>query len=332
MNTSPQLKLYQIQYDDQTSSKNHVTQSFDVRDTPEYLKREIAHMIRFHEHTPMENNCFYGLLSPKFWSKTHIGNPNWLIAQCEQYSDADIIIVNPHLIEAYAFKNVWQNAEFHHPGTIELTQALFNHAQINYLITDQDSQHPPHITSYCNYWFAKKTFWDAFIPFVKHLDTAINTLPKQLHAQIFSTTDYKSHACFYPFIFERLLTTFLDLNPKYQTALIDLSPWFTQSGSAPQREKQFYTHIKPLMDEYLQISSISQNEHEQLRQQLISYFYPTLKPPCIRLKKLLRSIKKRIIKHPRHLKEIEQDITQAIVRHGKKGQQRAHITPKTAPK
>lgn len=215
------IHIYQIQYDDKTSANpNNKIKNFDCRENPEFLKREMAHLVRFYDEIICSNEYketdYFALLSPKFFDKTGLMRQDVENCLIQDHYQHDIYIFNPRPLYPYRFLNVWLQGEVNHSGLMLLTDKLF--AKAKYTFTPSSlHRNPHHKVSYCNYWIAKKSFYRQFISFIKHLDQCIENMPFDEKAQYFSKTQYTTEACFYPFIFERLLTTYLYMYPEYQS-------------------------------------------------------------------------------------------------------------------
>lgn len=212
------IHLYQIQYDDQTKpSEESGFIGFDVRDNPEFLKREMAHMIRFYDQIVSKggDGDFYGLFSPKFSEKSGLLSSD-VLDFVAQNTDADVCIFNPFPINVCKYLNVWRQGEERHPNLIRLANQMFEIAGFDF---DASGFYRNSVrdTAYCNYWVAKKTFFDDFIDFVKKIDHVIENMPESRRSEYFADAQYISKACYYPFLFERLLSTFLvsDLGSHY---------------------------------------------------------------------------------------------------------------------
>lgn len=68
---------------------------------------------------------------------------------------------------------------------------------------------------YCNYWVGSHSFWEQYIAFLKHLFNTILTMPPQERNAYFSNTLYfNRNEPFFPFIFERLFSTYIRWNKK----------------------------------------------------------------------------------------------------------------------
>jgi hypothetical protein len=208
-----EINLFQIQYDAQSKpDENAEILAFDCRDQPEVLKREMAHMIRFYEQIVSQGDAesFFSLLSPKFSQKMGL-NIEQLKQHMHAHANQDIYIFNPYPKHVYSYLNVVEHGETFHPGLKKLFKDLFIKADINFDV-ERKFRNGNDSACYCNYWVAKKKFWDHFIPLVKKLDQVIENMSPNQKKQYFSNTQYIVEACFYPFIFERLLSIFLVMN------------------------------------------------------------------------------------------------------------------------
>lgn len=203
------VNLYQIQYDKLSSPEAESgLLSFDCCSNPEYLKREMAHWIRFYREVVIYGNDddYYALLSPKFSQKLEMpvievkniiyNNP-----------DRDIYLFNPYPMATYLYYNIWEHGEERHSGLITLSEELLRRAEVDYSITN--SRNDIFSFAFCNYWVAKKSFLDKFIPFIELLDNTLEQMPNSLKKKYFEQTSYGSYACMYPFIFERMISLFL---------------------------------------------------------------------------------------------------------------------------
>lgn len=212
------LHLYQIWYDEKSKpAQNSGIKAFDCRNNPEFLKREIAHLIRFYDEIvdDSDDDNYFALLSPRFGEKTGL-TVNEIKGFVSANPHHDIYLFNPFPTHTYVDMNVWNNGDSRHSGLKQLTQHLFDAASIDF---DVYAIHRNNIsnTVYCNYWVASKSFLDHFIRFIKNLDATINKMPRHQRERYFSTTQYNTEASFYPFIFERLICTFLLMNPNYSS-------------------------------------------------------------------------------------------------------------------
>lgn len=211
------IHLYQIWYDEISKpDKQSDLLAFDCRNNPEFLKREIAHLIRFYDEIVKyaDEDTYFALLSPRFSEKTGltINRVNDFVLK---NPNEDVYLFNPFPMHVYLDMNVWENGELQHEGLKELTQLLFDTAGINFNVYNK-YRNTVYNTVYCNYWVASKPFLNDFIGFLKKLDNTIDHMPKYNRDRYFSDARYHTKASFYPFIFERLISTFLVLNSNYK--------------------------------------------------------------------------------------------------------------------
>lgn len=202
--------LYQIQYDEASKpSEASGFRAFDVRDNPEFLKREMAHMMRFYDEIVSKgsDDDYYGLFSPKFNEKSGLSSAD-VMNFVEKNVEADVCLFNPFPMTVYENLNVWRQGEENHPNLIKLANQMFESARFDF---NAGSLHRNSVdnTVYCNYWVASRKFFNAFISFVKRMDQAINSMPKAVRDEYFLDAKYVTKACYYPFLFERLLSAFL---------------------------------------------------------------------------------------------------------------------------
>ena len=204
--------IYQIQYsDDVVGEFDPAFLKYDCRKNPEPDKREIAHMVRFYEEGiwKQEGTKYFGLLSPKFSSKAKISGKSF-IHWINSNPGYDVYFINPFPQLSYWNFNVWTQGEFWHPGLKDLANSLFKSAGYTFQIEDL-----PRNTSktalYSNYWVGNEKFWDSYMKFVKKTIQAIDNLSDSDKRILFEFTPHYTPATFFPFIFERLFSTFLML-------------------------------------------------------------------------------------------------------------------------
>lgn len=222
------IHLYQICYDDNSKpAENSGFLAFDCRQNPEFLKREMAHLMRFYDEIVADanDNDFFALLSPRFFEKTGLTASdvkNFAL----QNPNQDIYLFNPYPMNIYLYSNVWEQGEEHHTQLKKMTQNLLNKTNVDFDIF-APHRNTMDNTVYCNYWLGSKKFFDEFIAFIKKLDNAIEAMPSNEKEQYFKETTYfRTTAIFYPFIFERLISLYLLMNKKIKAA-----PYIYQQNS-----------------------------------------------------------------------------------------------------
>jgi hypothetical protein len=180
---------------------------FDVSAEPQEERRETAHMLAFWRLGMHREYKVSGLLSPKFAQKTAIDGAifNDFIKSNPDY---DVWFFNPYPHYFYLSHDIWEHGEIWYPGLCERASLVFASAGMAI-----DLANFPRSTRstllFSNIWAGTTQFWDQFMAFVSHMASHAETVPR-----VFDTVRYENgKAEYYPFIFERLFTTFLLLHP-----------------------------------------------------------------------------------------------------------------------
>lgn len=205
--------VYQIQYSDEIIGEfDPAFLRYDCRDNPEPDEREVAHMLRFYSEGSwrLSNIRYFGLVSPKFTSKTGISGQTF-IDWIDANPGYDVYFINPFPQLIYWHYNVWTQGEFWHPGLSDLANALFDSAGI-----DVQIQYLPRNTAatvlYSNYWVGNEKFWHEYMTFLNKFVAAIEHLDESSRKKLYELAPHYAPATYFPFIFERLFSTFLILN------------------------------------------------------------------------------------------------------------------------
>jgi hypothetical protein len=180
---------------------------FDVSADPQPERRETAHMLTFWRQGRHREQKVSGLLSPKFTRKTGI-NGAIFNAFITDNPDYDVWFINPYPHYFYLSYNIWEHGEIWYPGLCERASRVFAAAGLAV-----DLARFPRSTRstllFSNIWAGTAPFWDRFMAFVSHVAGYAETVPG-----VFDTVPYEDgRAVYFPFILERLFTTFLVLQP-----------------------------------------------------------------------------------------------------------------------
>lgn len=204
--------VYQIEYsNDVIGAFDPAFIKYDCRDNPEYEKREIAHMLRFYDEGSWRRHGtdHFGLVSPKFSSKAGI-NGRAFIDWVDANPGYDVYFINPFPQLCYWHFNVWTQGEFWHPGLTNLANALFAAAGYSTRVENLTRNTAASLL-YSNYWVGNEKFWHLYIAFVRKLFTAVDTLDVGNKKKLFDLAPHYAPATYFPFVFERLFSTFLIL-------------------------------------------------------------------------------------------------------------------------
>jgi hypothetical protein len=118
---------------------------------------EFLPILNYLQRTELEENAFYGFLSPKFTKKTGY-QPSYVIDLITQYGNiADIFLFSPGWDQISYFLNPWEQGEVWHPGLMSASQRFLDNyglkLNLSSLVTDTTN------SVFSNYIVAKKNYW-----------------------------------------------------------------------------------------------------------------------------------------------------------------------------
>ncbi len=234
--TGKKLKINVFQITSDSSKAMPDFPKYNVSLNPENVKRETAHFRRYLEENPpnlMEDGEYFGLLSPRFTEKTGLSQSR-LINVIESNPNFDVYLINPY---PYLFAlnfNSWTQGEVWHPGLI-LKARRIQEGKENFLDLKVDTRFGKEESVYCNYFVGNSNFWIRYVSFLNDVDLRINEIEKKDKVFSQSTAPHESHAFWYAFIMERIISPFLIVNKDLK--VFHISPEMKQNHS-----KEFYLH------------------------------------------------------------------------------------------
>jgi hypothetical protein len=172
----------------------------------------------------LAGTCGHGLtgfLSWKFGQKTGLSGGKFCrwIATHPGY---DVYFVNPfpNLVRK-RFRNVWHQGSRCHPAILPIAQSLFD--KVGYRFNLEAIAMDERVTAYCNYWVATPKFWRRYMEFCEPVhDVVENGLTSDEKACILARADSSSNCCYIPYIFERLFSTLLCIDPEIRSLRMPL--------------------------------------------------------------------------------------------------------------
>jgi hypothetical protein len=138
---------------------------------------------------PLDENAFYGFLSPKFKLKTNLGAAEVRAFIEASPPDTDVVLFSPSIHNSAFFLNVFEHGNAEHPGLYEVARSFFSrigHGQpLEDLVSDSRN------TVHSNYFIAKPRFWRAWLNITEQL-FAIAEMPEDsLGMQLRAPTQYR---------------------------------------------------------------------------------------------------------------------------------------------
>jgi len=246
----PALIIWQNYYrDGQDSEIDPAFVPHDGRRNARTDYREIALFLRLYHAGRHREATHTGIVSPKFGTKSFLSGSAF-----KQFIKAhpghDVYFLNPFPQNAYFSYNVWTHGEFCHPGLTMLAQNLFDRAGIGFDIARM-GRNAPDTLLYSNYWVGNERFWDRFMDLSLRLLQAMERLPAPERAPYFQhDASYHDPVPLVPFIFERLFSTLLLMDPSIRAfAYRHSRAEILRAASESPEEYRIVLAFKDLIDE-----------------------------------------------------------------------------------
>lgn len=222
------IRVYQIYYDE--DSKKQLDSGFipldnSLNERPDWYEFWVIR--KFLKEHQLQNDVWYGFLSPKFLRKTHISS-NAIFSMLEDYgNNADVALFTNGWDQLAYFLNPFEQGEIWHPGLSRLSQLFFNKIGINIdiskLVTHSSS------SVFSNYIIAKSEFWNEWLVIA---DQFFDFVESNQYPDFNQTTSYVLQSNQLPiktFIQERFASVILALGD-FKVIAVDqsqLAPIFT---------------------------------------------------------------------------------------------------------
>jgi hypothetical protein len=209
---------------------NHYTSRQDLDPGYEVLDNSANERPDWYEYWPirkfllkesLDENAFYGFLSPKFKLKTNLSAA--AVRDFLQASDAatDVVLFSPSIHNSAFYLNVFEHGNAEHPGLLQVANEFFariNHAQpLENLVSDSRN------TVHSNYFIAKPRFWRAWLKITEQLFSIAETDRDPLGAQLRTATQYRGRreVQMKIFLMERVATWILITDPGFKARAHD---------------------------------------------------------------------------------------------------------------
>ena len=203
-----QMHIYQILY----APRQELDPGFEVLDNsanerPDWF--EYWPIRRFLLHEALDENAFYGFLSPKFKLKTSLS-----FAATREFilavdPSTDVILLSPSIHNSAYYWNVFEHGDAEHPGLKLVTAQFLGRLDLpndlDSLVSDSRN------TVHSNYFIAKPRFWRAWLAINEKLFAIAETASDPLGEALRAPTTYRgeSNVQMKVFVMERMATWLL---------------------------------------------------------------------------------------------------------------------------
>jgi hypothetical protein len=163
----------------------------------------------------LDEDAFYGFLSPKFKLKTNLSAADVVNFIQAAAAGTDVVLFSPSIHNSAFYLNVFEHGDAEHPGLMRVAQDFF--ARINYsqplagLISDSRN------TVHSNYFIAKPRFWRAWLKITEQLFAIAESAQDPLGIQLRKATQYRGRRDVQMkiFLMERVATWILLTDPSF---------------------------------------------------------------------------------------------------------------------
>ncbi len=139
----------------------------------------------------LDENAFYGFLSPKFKLKTNLAAAEVRAFIAASSPDTDVVLFSPSIHNSAFFLNVFEHGNSEHPGLAQAARDFF--ARIGYPQPLEDLVSDSRNTVHSNYFIAKPRFWRAWLKITEQLFAIAEMPDDSLGRQLRAPTQYRGN-------------------------------------------------------------------------------------------------------------------------------------------
>ncbi len=175
--------------------------------------REYWPMRKWAQENEFEEDTYYGFFSPKFHKKTRL-SPQQVFDYIHNVR-SDIVSFSPYLDQSPVFTNIFEQGELEHKGLQNMAQSFLEDAGIPIDIKGFFNDHSGFI--YCNFFVAKKEFWELWHRFANRLYQQTDQFETEIGKAFNTTAPYNSgeHIAYKVFMIERLASLLINLYGRF---------------------------------------------------------------------------------------------------------------------
>ena len=169
----------------------------------------------------LDENAFYGFLSPKFKLKTNLSSAD--VSEFIAAADpaTEVVLFSPSIHNSAFFLNVFEHGDAEHPGLLRVAGDFF--ARIGHPQRLEDLVSDSRNTVHSNYFIAKPRFWRAWLAITEQMYAIAESSGDPLGAELSAPTQYRGRRNVHMkiFLMERLATWILITDPSFMARARD---------------------------------------------------------------------------------------------------------------
>jgi hypothetical protein len=206
------------------TSRQDLDPGFDVLDNssnerPDWY--EYWPIRKYLQNESLDENAFYGFLSPKFKLKTNLSAADVAEFIRGSAEATDVVLFSPSIHNSAFYLNVFEHGDAEHPGLMRVAQDFFarlHHSQpLTSLVSDSRN------TVHSNYFIAKPRFWRAWLSITEQLFVIAESPQDPLGMQLRTPTQYRGRreVQMKIFLMERIATWILVTDQSFAARVRD---------------------------------------------------------------------------------------------------------------
>lgn len=137
----------------------------------------------------LDEDAFYGFLSPKFKLKTNLGAAEVRAFIDASSRDTDVVLFSPSIHNSALFLNVFEHGNAEHPGLFQVAGSFFT--RIGYPQPLENLVSDSRNTVHSNYFIAKPRFWRAWLEITEKLFVIAELPDDSLGIRLRAPTRYR---------------------------------------------------------------------------------------------------------------------------------------------
>jgi len=172
-------------------------------------------------NTNLEEDAFYGFLSPKFKWKTNLDAAAVSAFVQASPPDTDVVLLSPSIHLSAYYLNVFEHGDAVHPGLLSAADQFF--ARIGHPVELRELISDSRNTVHSNYFIARPRFWRAWLAVTEQLFAVAESPDEPLGALLRSPTHYRGRLDVQMkiFLMERVATWLLCTDPSFLARVHD---------------------------------------------------------------------------------------------------------------
>jgi hypothetical protein len=204
-------KIFQICFEqDQILQCDSLFTPFDNIDNQYPELREFHSFNRIIDEGFVDDLDAWGVFGPRWQGKMRHSS-NLIFDKINNNPGMDVWIFNHARVISALTYNVWEHGELVHKGISKVTKTALSNAGYS---TDVFDMAMADNICYSSYFVATKEFWMEYIKFLKIVKHQLDSLTGDIKNIYLGSANYSrdKSLSFFPFIVERLFSTFLTMN------------------------------------------------------------------------------------------------------------------------